>query len=243
MESEERQHYFNFLRGLMGSDKLADDYRNSHLDHHYFDMFQLTFQCPAPVNRYPGGNIDGGKYACNLDYMPKPCLVYSIGSEGNYFFEEEMVKFGCEVHTFDCFGDYGTNAPLGVTFHKWCAGGEDQSPYYTIPTMMKMLGHDRIDFLKMDIESAEYQALPTLESLPKSKRPVQIACEIHQNGNGMWTGGGLRQREHLRQTVNLMLQMESFGYRLMTREDNMVSPCCSEFVHVIPEYLWGPIKA
>lgn len=46
-----------------------------------------------------------------------------------------------------------------------------------LETIMRELGHDRIDLLKMDIEGAEYQVI---ENLAKSKvRPEQILIEFH----------------------------------------------------------------
>ena len=232
MTDDEYGHYLNYLKSLSEMPALAEAYCASHPDHHFYDIFSLTYQCPLPVKRYPEGTADGGKWTCNLENMAPGSLVYSIGSEGDYAFETEMQNFGFEVHTFDCTGDYGSNAPQGVRFHKWCADGHDHAPFYKLKTLMDRLGHHRIDLLKMDIEGSEFATLPMLAELPAHRRPKQIAVEIHAFGTGhRWAGK--RSVPTLKKTLALMLQMHELGYRLVTREDNYLAPCCSEFLYVL----------
>jgi len=50
-------------------------------------------------------------------------------------------------------------------------------PAFSIPTLMKKLGHDRVDLLKMDIEGAEYEVLDTL--IASAARPQQLLVEFH----------------------------------------------------------------
>jgi hypothetical protein len=234
MTAAEYGHYLNYLRALMNVEQLARAYCATHRDHYFYDLLEVTWQCPAPMRRYPPGTDDGGKWACQLEMMAPGSIVYSIGSEGNYIFEKEMSELGFKVHTFDCYGEYGGNAPPGVRFHKWCTGGADRAPFYKLSTIMRMLGHERIDFLKMDIEGGEFVSLPVLTELPKEKRPRQIAVEIHAFGSGP-RSAGIRDTAWLKKTINLMLQLHDLGYKLTTREDNYLAPCCSEFVYVLQE--------
>ena len=37
---------------------------------------------------------DGWKYVCGLSYIREPCVVYSLGSNGNMAFEKELLKKG-----------------------------------------------------------------------------------------------------------------------------------------------------
>ena len=230
----EYDSYKRELQTMMQQDGLANDYVIRHHQHHFWDTFRLTYQCPVPMVRYPAGTVDGGKFTCAMDKIKKPCIIYSFGSEGNYMFEREMAKFGCDIHTFDCFGDYGGNLPERTTFHKWCVGGSDElrdgRRFFTIPTIMKVLNHTKIDFLKMDIEGGEYGSLDKLLELPAEARPWQLAVELHQ-----W--GDVRRIEQLRQTLKLWFQLDSMNYRLVSREDNTPAHCCSEFVWVRPDSL------
>jgi len=54
-------------------------------------------------------------------------VLYSIGSNGDSSFEEDMMKrASCEIHTFDPFIDPATKDAMrrksGITFHDWGAG-------------------------------------------------------------------------------------------------------------------------
>lgn len=50
-------------------------------------------------------------------------------------------------------------------------------PVRRLPTLMHMLGHTRIDILKMDVEGAEYSVLRDL--LTTDIRPTQLLVEFH----------------------------------------------------------------
>ena len=228
----EYETYKNEIALMMREDNRAHDYVIRHHLHHFWDLFRLTYKCPAPMVRLPAGTADGGKWTCNADKLTAPCIVYSFGSEGNYMFEQEMSKFGCQIHTFDCFGEYGGNLPPNTRFHKWCVGGSnevrDTRRYFTIPTIMRILKHSKVDFLKMDIEGGEYDSLGTMMELPKEALPWQLAVEVHQ-----WNGE--RNVGQLRQSLKLWQQLDGMGYRVVGREDNTPAPCCAEFVWVRPE--------
>ncbi len=85
-------------------------------------------------------------------------------------------------------------------------------PVYKLSTIMRMLGHDQIDLLKMDIEGCEYDAIENL--LSEQIAVPQICVEFHHR----WPEIGHRKTdmaiEHLR----------SSGYRLFD-----VSPSGEEF--------------
>lgn len=234
MSAREYAAYIDHLDVLSTDDRQAQAYVETHKGHSFFDLFRLSARCPAPMLQHPSHGRDGSKYACNLAALPKPCVIYSIGSEGNFMFEEAVSQFGCEIHTFDCYHN-PVRPPAYLTYHPWCIDGHDHDNHYTIPTIMNMLGHHHVDFLKMDIEGAEYPSLPKLEDLPPERRPAQIAVEIHP-----W--GHQRSVETLRRTISLMRSLARMNYRLLSREDNMPAPCCSEFVYGIPERLPGGVS-
>ena len=60
------------------------------------------------------------------------CVVYSIGSNGDSSFEEQMMRrASCEIHTFDPFLDSATKKAMrgkaGIRFHDWGAGEHSPS--------------------------------------------------------------------------------------------------------------------
>lgn len=212
---------------------ISRDGWNYVLDHHghaYYNMFEQTANCTSSLERYPlgMGTIDGGKYVCDFESLKAPCIIYSIGSNGDYLFEEAMLPTGCQIFTFDCTGDFGDKAPAGVTFKKWCVAGKDEAPFYSVPSMMKMLGHERIDYLKMDVEGAEFFAIPALKELPKERRPKQFGFELHTFYSGI-----LRTHATMRATMDVMMDLHELGYRLVSREDNKFGYCCSEFLYIL----------
>jgi hypothetical protein len=52
-----------------------------------------------------------------------------------------------------------------------------EAPVYRLRTIMNMLGHERIDLLKMDVEGAEYQVISDLIDSRVDVR--QIVVEFH----------------------------------------------------------------
>ena len=86
---------------------------------------------------------DGGKWVCDphlivaqsargmeqynvasQNNVSAGCLLYSVGSAGNFLFEEGMFNIlgqgVCEIHTFD-FTEYLHHVPIGkgIFFHQW----------------------------------------------------------------------------------------------------------------------------
>jgi hypothetical protein len=139
---------------------------------------------------------DGGKWVCDPhrivaqsrkrmeadsgQNVSAGCLVYSIGSNGNFQFEKGVNKvLGpgiCETHTFD-FTNFAHKVPAGkgITFHHWGLkpsyqetmgtshnGSFEQSTargtFKTLKETQKELGHEGrpIDIFKIDCEGCEW---------------------------------------------------------------------------------------
>ena len=101
------------------------------------------------------------------------CVIYSIGSSGNFNLElgmqEELGEGVCEFHIFD-MGDYGSSVPKELKrtyYHQW--GLKKQDPnvatpdagqkYYGLLDTIKLLGHEdleAIDVFKIDCEKCEW---------------------------------------------------------------------------------------
>lgn len=133
--------------------------------HLRFDVLMQPIKGACPRLSRIGGEGDGGKLVCALDLIPhstgNPCIVYSIGSNNNWNFEEDIVRSTpCSVYTFDCTvdGHVPSNSTDRIHFNKICLGerskgnNDNSSPTFkSLKEIMSMLGHDHITLLKMDI--------------------------------------------------------------------------------------------
>ena len=90
-------------------------------------------------------------------------------------------------------------------------------PVKKLGTIMKELGHDRIDVLKMDIEGAEYDVIGDISQ--SDIRPRQILVEFHHRFPGVAVGRSQEAIDGLR----------SMGYRLYA-----VSATHEEFCFLLP---------
>lgn len=61
--------------------------------HKRFNPLKPFIRCPPgqPLTRY-GNEADGGKLLCDLGKLPTPCIIYSLGSNGDYSFEQDALK-------------------------------------------------------------------------------------------------------------------------------------------------------
>jgi hypothetical protein len=126
-----------------------------------------------------GGLGDGPKWTCDPERLTRVaqrrhaanpsstesnCLVYSIGSDGNYRFEnglyEELGPL-CEIHIFD-FGAHEESglAAKNIFYHQWGMGSSYSEVYepprnaemYSFQEIKKKLGHEHraVDIFKID---------------------------------------------------------------------------------------------
>jgi FkbM family methyltransferase len=75
-------------------------------------------------------------------------------------------------------------------------------PMKRLDTIMRELGHDRVDLLKLDIEGAEYEVIEALEL--SATRPRQILVEFHHR----FPGAGIAK------TKAALSALRRTGYRL-----------------------------
>ncbi|KAL3932781.1 MAG: hypothetical protein SGBAC_010691 [Bacillariaceae sp.] len=176
----------------------------------YQENFEPDFTCTH--ERRIGGMGDGPKWVCDPHRLmvteetpvhdQKPCLIYSVGSEGNFMFENAVMKeIGkhCEIHTFDPEiqgRPYGPLAPEGVNYHNWgfmsaTDGKEAQAKYYdnvnrfkgnfkTMKETIEELGHvgREIDVFKIDCEGCEWTTFRGWFNSGATLR--QILVEVHK---------------------------------------------------------------
>ena len=118
------------------------------------------------------------------------CLIYSVGSAGNFQFEEGLQEIlgkddACEIHTFD-FGDFQGKKPddQNMHYHQWgLKSSTDKSKsrqYRSLEEIVEELGHqDRtIDIFKIDCEKCEWDTVKDWFG-PKIPLMQQILVEVH----------------------------------------------------------------
>ncbi|CAF2922543.1 unnamed protein product [Rotaria sp. Silwood2] len=149
---------------------------------YFLTNWEPNFHCSHA--RRVGARGDGGKWVCD-PYRLKSrhdCLIYSIGSSGDFSFEIEMKKIipHCEIHAFD---QNSYVCPMNTCkFHQVTFGdGIQPNGSKNWPTVVGALNHTNrlIDILKIDIEGGEYSFFPLLLNSSRSSLPRQILIEIH----------------------------------------------------------------
>lgn len=152
---------------------------------------ELHIECTRHVRV---GNItDGGWDMCIAGpYQPTSdgsCLVYSFGIGDNWSFDDDMAKrFGCTVHSFDPSMNVSDHQRSErISFHRIGIGSQNTTsvngwrlmPLADIVSMCHDDGRV-IDYLKIDVESNEWDALEEILSHGKILSHVkQLAIEIH----------------------------------------------------------------
>jgi Methyltransferase domain len=151
----------------------------------YMMNYYPLFTCPDQQRVGIGG--DGPKWACDPHRLALPrarssaggggtprekCLVYSIGSNGNYIFEDGLVRLlgagTCEIHVFDLAKDFTRRndaANKSIFFHHWGLGSSYSNAgrtaghsFLTLQETMQKLGHANrtIDIFKIDCEKCTF---------------------------------------------------------------------------------------
>jgi hypothetical protein len=209
-----------------------------------------TFTCNPSAFARVGGGGDGGKWFCSEFFEVTPdCAIFSIGSNGDFSFEQEILKHTqskCEVHTFDCTGTWPSPDPK-IHFHPWCIAdkdfvdGETQRIYKTYSTMIKELKLTRVNYLKIDVEGYEWTVIPSLLDHERVKElPRQIALEMHlfptnwfqQPKDVLPEYNFIGNTSFLRPTLRFFSKLAQSGYHIASWEYNhqSISECCGEFV-------------
>jgi len=155
--------------------------------------------CKRPLEIY--GSADDEKRACGLKSfmqkkssfdethsVPSNCVVFSIGSNNQWGFEEAIFKSTfCRIEVFDCTVKNSSSPPAAIQprtkLHFICLGEFDEIKngrrYMTWNSIIALtsLTHPPT-FLKMDIEGYEF---PVMKSIIDGGKllPLQIAMEIH----------------------------------------------------------------
>lgn len=150
-----------------------------------FDAFGPVVD-PCPQLRLLGEGDEEKRICWNEDVSKEGCVVFSVGSNNQWTFEETVVaKTPCVIHTFDCTVAY-PNPPTSVkdrvTFHKLCVGGKDgpRKDMVTYRGLVEAAGGKGPSYLKFDAEGFEYETFAAFfQDAKSSEMPQQIALEVH----------------------------------------------------------------
>ena len=139
-----------------------------------------------------GKHDDGWKFTCGLRLLEPPCVIYSLGSNGNMVFEKNvlMINPSCSIHIFDR-DQYDTSPWFNnsvidsgkVQFHRMFVtdapdklNAHANPPIMNLRHIMAMLNHTHIDILKLDIEGKEWNLLQAGDF--PSFGQIQLECII-----------------------------------------------------------------
>nr|KAJ3417800.1 hypothetical protein HK105_000781 [Polyrhizophydium stewartii] len=211
-------------------------------------LFLPTHQCNMlKLQRFAGHyattpeaqHPDGPKWMCP-EYLATPadtkCVIFSVGSNGDFQFEESMRAFvgdRCNIFTFDCTGNW-TNP--STQFHPWCISDENKVDngriYKTLSKIMQDVNVPHIHLFKIDVEGYEFQTVKTLMQEPPENLPRQILMEVHFGSGMSHTGFDAEKDTWVKPATEFYRNMDKMGYRIAVRELNIYSDCCSEYVFV-----------
>ncbi|XP_045164955.2 probable methyltransferase-like protein 24 [Mercenaria mercenaria] len=174
-----------------------------------------------------GSMKDGGKEIC-LDgiYKPRrPCLVYSFGSNFQFDFELSVIRnFKCEVHTFDPSHPIkNLRFPPGINFHLTGLWNSSKTNKYgwkmkSLDDIRRKLNHEKrvIDVLKIDVEGAEWNALPDMFQSGVLKYVKQLSIEIHVGERNV---GDVS----VSQQIKILRRLYEHGFHIFMQEHNLYS--------------------
>ena len=138
--------------------------------HAKFDAFDVMAPCNFTCTDKCGS--DNGKIMCGANQLKPGCIIYSIGGNNRWEFEEQLYKMTpCEIYTFDCTGSIDRFMPPKymndrLHFHHICLSTETHTPVsqnsghlphknevvgamMTLDGIQRMLNHTRLDLLKV----------------------------------------------------------------------------------------------
>lgn len=218
-------------------------------NHDRFQAFEVMGSCNQTCI---GGKCraDKSKIACgvNENNMEAPCVVYSIGGNNKWEFEEDILKkTPCEVHTFDCTGEKSRFVKPDhprLSFHYVCLGTKNKDAtstygeFWTLEKMQKTLGHNVIDLFKADIEGYEFPMFESWSMLtdyrsPKTVLPMQVLVEVHyQTQMEELATGTFDDWKFGTDMIHLQARFLNMGYVVVVRDDNKACKHCTELTLV-----------
>jgi len=230
----------------------------------YWNSVNMIPNFDCPYVEQVGTNQKGeSKYVCNpervyYDGKPGGCLIYSIGSAGDFRFEDAMYEMHggkCEIHVFDpakAFEREGDVENKNIHYHAWGflssyddsasvvwpkgRGGE----FITFHESLRVLGHSNrtIDIFKIDCEGCEWSTHK--DWIHHDIR--QILIETH----GVPLPDGTPEARWYQKPMNLIEYFQDYknnGFALFNKDPNGENSLELCFVKLQPDFWKRPFMA
>lgn len=211
---------------------------------------------PSTSQQHEGGKWTCGVPEIAQRPVTSPCIVYSVGSDFNDAFEQtvhNLSKGKCKIYTFDPtmapktpeehrtydrikstwnFHPWGlgvTDAELPLHLSSRAAATQKTFQVYTFSTLLSTLGHQYVDILKVDIESAEWAFLAAQDW---TKMPVgQLLLEIHDP---------TPPKKRLPELLTILDKLHKAGYLIFASEPVCAS-CPGQYEVSFIHHSWSPL--
>ena len=182
----------------------------------------------------PVKSADGSYMMCGLSKLQNDsaCIVYSIGSANNFYFENDLLKLTrCHIHTFDCTSRRPHSHQIirsdRFTYHKICIGNKKK--FKSLIDVMHELGHTKLDMIKWDIEGFEYDIFRNILLLPNQKLPLQILFELHYRSHMKARTSWWNREKTAGEIAMLGVELYDKGYRVVSANKNRGCQSCYEY--------------
>ncbi|KGL77101.1 Methyltransferase-like 24, partial [Tinamus guttatus] len=164
----------------------------------------------------------------------KQCRLYSLGlgNEDNQF-EVNMANSGCEVHRFDpSVKSAHVQEGRRLWHHRLSIDWRDPNPAIAahklhsntkkLGTILNEFGHQKIDVLKADVESAEWKILENLILEDVVGQIGQLVVEVHIHWPGFEVSGN--DSAVVRYWYSLLRELELQDFRLFHTYKDLSKP-------------------
>ena len=201
-------------------DEMSPDDLFRYLHFTNYSACQVAYDFGGKVtSMYSQRGIDGQKAVCmdpDIAPVPNKCIIYSLGINNEWSFDKMFEEFGCQIYAFDPSmdmkdGNYTANIhfyKMGISDHD-----TDQGPkgwkMRSLDSIYKMLEAKHgpeavIDYLKIDVEGAEWLTLPQMLRTGMLDKVKQLGVEVHY-----WAYSSF---EEYRNGVKVLKSLEDYGF-------------------------------
>ncbi|NXH17094.1 MET24 protein, partial [Bucco capensis] len=162
------------------------------------------------------------------------CRLYSLGlgNDDNQF-EISMANSGCEVHRFDpSIKAAHVQEGRHLWYHRLSIDWRDPNPARAaqrlhsntkkLGTILNEFGHQKIDVLKADVESAEWKILENLLLEDVVEQIGQLVFEVHVHWAGFEVSGN--ESSVVRYWYSLLRELELRDFRLFHTYKDLAKP-------------------
>jgi len=204
-------------------------------------IFQPVPHLCKGFTRLGDQEIGESKNVCKVSdaCRSRPCTVLSFGSNGQFEFEEDLLRRGCEcdIVVFDCTCEFKSSTSR-ISSQKFCLDSYSHGDYVDVFSIFSTFSNIRI--LKVDIEGWEGEIFSDLFSILSNKKqlPYVILLELHIQAsfkelswsykNKFISSANIRSKrvqggKSVAEMALLSQIWSAHGYRLLTIEPNAYS--------------------